>query len=252
MQRFVKRFCAAHRGDAGAFPGSEDQIDCQRGGDKVQPEPAENLVHTAESFEGACQRRPESAADHPCYDRKQENQRWSQARVLQLTQRPRGSDRAERDLPLHADIPQACGEGDQQARTDQQERNPRNQHVGEFFKGAERAGKDVLICLQGRRPRRHQDQCRKEQSQDQGSNLKSNIHPTGVSCHCGSHEAQPFPPMSSPNCCTVVVEAFNGCETFPLKNTSTRSLYCKISSRSEEMKRIAVLFLQRSFSFPQM
>ena len=43
--------------------------------------------------------------------------------------------------------------------------------------------------------------------------------------------------------------ASSGWVTLPLKKTSTRSLYCRISSRSDEMNRMQVPCRQRSFKF---
>jgi serine/threonine-protein kinase len=50
----------------------------------------------------------------------------------------------------------------------------------------------------------------------------------------------------------IALAASSAGVTLPLKKTRTRSLYCRISSRSDEMKRIAVPCAQRSLSLDQM
>ncbi len=136
---------AAHRADARALPGPEDEPERQGGGHVVEAQPAEDLVDSAEGLEDPGQGGPQGAPDHAGEDGQDDDERGGEAGVLQQAEHPGGEHRAEHDLPLHADVPQAGGERHQHARRGQQQRHPGHEHVGEAGDRADGAQDDLLV-----------------------------------------------------------------------------------------------------------
>ena len=67
-----------------------------------------------------------------------DDQRGIDTAALQAAQHPRGEDGPQGDLALDADVPQPDGEGDQQARGDQEQGHPGDQHVRRHVPGPHR------------------------------------------------------------------------------------------------------------------
>ncbi len=74
---------------------------------------------------------PQASADDAGDHGQHDDERGGEGRVLQQAQDPGGEHRAQDDLSFHPDVPQAGGEGDEDAGRRQQERDPGHQDVRE-------------------------------------------------------------------------------------------------------------------------
>ena len=130
-----------------------------------------------------------------------------------------------------------------------------DQDVRRDLPGAHGAQDDVREGREGRSLGGEQDERREEERQDDGRRSGTAPSPgtsryaSAASPRIASH---PLPPISRRAFPRKGPSAGRGGETRPAKKTSTRSLYCSISSRSEEMKTMAAPWAQRSLSLPQM